>query len=218
MTTDLLIQGSNVHVFKYVESLPLEIVCATDMTLTINQEMIGATTPDSGIYKERRPRLIDFSLSLSGASTSDNDGDISIFYMLNNIREAHDLQIVFTDNIGNERTFRADFYIETNDLTAPADEASTYELSLLGTGPYFLSELLDPSTTGTQVGSGTFVVSGGVVTDPDLEGVLIIGVWREGTNLESMGISYTYNSGTGTITPDPATTEDGQRIFVIWMY
>ena len=48
MNNGLLIQGKNVHVFKYIEDAPFEIVCGTDVIFEIQRELIGATTPDSG--------------------------------------------------------------------------------------------------------------------------------------------------------------------------
>lgn len=220
MSNGLYIEGRNVRVYKYVGVSPLEIVCATDMALTINQELIGATTPDSGVYREVRPRLIDFTLSLSGVVTSDNDGNVSVFYMLNNIREVHDLSVVFTDNDGNERVFRADFYIENNTLNAPADNSAGYEMNLRGTGSYSLSELDEP-VSGDNVTSDTFTISGGVVQNDDWIGLTdanIVEVAREGTELTSMGLSYTFDGVTGTITPDADTTIDGQKLFVIWTF
>lgn len=222
MNTGLLIEGNNVHVFKYVDAAPLEIVCATTMTLNISQELIGATTPESETTRERRPRLIDYKLSLSGASTSDNDGNVSIFYMLNNIREAHDLNVVFTDNNGNDRSFRANFYIENNDLTGNAGEASQYDLSLLGSGGYTLTELEEPVVTeGDNITSDSYVVAGGVIQDDDWIGLTsdnIIEVCREGSEQLSLGLPFSFNVTTGEITPDPGTTIDGQRMFVIWKF
>ena len=220
MTSGLLIQGDNVHVFKYVEAAPLEIVCATTMSLRITQEMIGATTPDSGYYREKRPRLLEYSLALSGATTSTNDGDISVFYLQNLIREAHDLEIVYTDNNGNERSFRADFYIEEQVMNGNTGEAATYDLSLVGTGPYTETELTAP-VIGDELTSDSFTIASGVVQNNDWIGLTsdnIVEVCREGTEQLSMNLPYSFDGGTGTITPDAATTIDGQKIFVIWTF
>src|SRR5688572_12993979 len=221
MNAGLYIQGNNVHVFKYVDAAPFEIVCATTMSLRIVQEMIGATTPDSGHFKEKRPRLIEYFLALSGAMTSTNDGDVSIFYIQNQIREAHDLEIIYTDNNGNDRSFRGDFYVEEQVMNGNAGEAATYDLNMVGTGEYTESELVDPEITGDSVTSASYTVAGGVVQDNDwigLSAANIIEVCREGTEQLSMGLPYSFNGGTGTITPDAGTTMDGQRLFVIWTY
>jgi len=221
MNAGLYIQGNNVHVFKYVDAAPFEIVCATTMSLRIVQEMIGATTPDSGFYKEKRPRLIEYFLALSGAMTSDNDGDVSIFYIQNQIREAHDLEIIYTDNNGNDRSFRGDFYVEEQVMNGNAGEAATYDLNMVGTGPYAETDLTDPEITGENVTSDSYTIAGGVVQDNDwigLNAANIIEVCREGTELTSMGLTYAFNSGTGTITPDAGTTMDGQKLFVIWTF
>src|SRR6187455_2445914 len=115
MTNGLLIQGKNVHVFKYVESSPLEIVCGTDVVFELQKELIGATTPDSGKFKEVRPRLKEFFVNISGASTSENDGDVSVFYLLHEdqVDDVQDLEIVYTNNEGNDVSIRGNFFIET---------------------------------------------------------------------------------------------------------
>lgn len=223
MTNGHLIQGDNVHVFKYIDASPFEIVCATDLTIEFEQELIGATTPESGKYKEVRPRMRSAKMSISGATTSTNDGDLSIFHFLDEdtFEEVQDLEIVFTDNNGTDRTIRSDWYIETLPLSAPAGEACTYDISLRSTGGYTVSELVDPETTGESVTSNSYTVAGGVIQDDDWIGLAdanIIEVCREGSEQLSIGLPYSFNSGTGTITPDPDTAIDGQRMFVIWTY
>jgi hypothetical protein len=221
MTNDLLIEGDNIHVFKYVDAAPLEIVCATTMSLRIVNEIIGATTPDSGYTKEKRVRLQEYFIALSGAMTSDNDGDISIFYLQNGNREVHDLEIVYTDNAGSDRTFRGNFLIEEQIMNGNAGEAGTFDLSMVGTGPYTESELTDPTVDGESVTSDSFTIASGVVQNNawiGLSSANIIEVCREGTEQLSMNLPYTFDGVTGTITPDPATTIDGQKLFVIWTF
>ena len=221
MTNGLLILGDNVTVFKYIDATPYPFVCAISMELVKEMEMIGATTPDSGTHTEVRPRLESTFLTLTGVSTSENDGDISVFYMSDNIRESHDLEIVWTDNNGNDVSHRQDFFIEKLMINGNTGEHSQYDMALRGTGPYTQTELSDPDeVVGETVTSDTFTIASGVVQDNALIGVSIIEVCREGTELTSMSLvtPYSYNSGTGTITPDPDTTIDGQKLFVIWTY
>lgn len=217
MNNGLLIQGDNVHVFIYIDAAPFEIVCAETMEMLKQVELIGATTPDSGTHTEVRPRLETVFVTLTGASTSENDGDVSIFYLSENIREAYDLEIVWTDNNGDQVSHRQDFFIETLSINGNTGQSSGYDIRLRGTGPYTQTELVDPEIVGDNVTSETFTIAGGVVQDNDLIDVTIVEVCREGTELTSMSLAvpYTYNSGTGTITPDPDTTIDGQKLFVI---
>lgn len=222
MNTGLLIEGNNVHVYKYIDAAPFEIVCATTMELIREMELIGATTPESEQVKEVRPRLETVLLNLGGASTSTNDANVSIFYMAQNIREVHDLLIVFTDNNGAERTWRQDFFIERLMQNGNAGEASQYDINFRGTGPYEEAELDDPVLEeGDNVTSRSYTVSGGVIQDNDWIGLTItniIEVCREGSEQLSLGLPFAFNGTTGEITPDPPTTIDGQRMFVIWKY
>lgn len=220
MTNDLLIQGNNVHVFLYIDAAPFEIVCATDMSLTTTIEKIGATTPESGTSREFRNRLEESDLVLSGCSTSDNDSDVSIFYIFNNRRDTFDIEIVFTDNGGSERSIRADMLFNSSTLNGPVDQMSGYELSLKITGAVTDTELEVP-TAGDNIASDSYTVSGGVIQDNAWIGLTsanIMEVCREGSEQLSLGLPFSFNGATGTITPDPSTTIDGQRMFVLWTY
>ena len=217
----LYIQGKNVHVFKYIGITPFEIVCGTDVVVEITQELIGATTPDSGKFREIRPRMIEMAMTISGVTTSDNDGDLSYFHFLEiaNLVDVQDLEVVYTDNNGSDKTIRGNFYIETTNVTGPADGSSAYEIRLRSWGEYAVSVLIDPPAGSTNVFSDDYTVASMVIQDNDWIGLTaanIIAVYREGSEQLSIGLAYTFNSGTGTITPDPGTTMDGQRMFVIW--
>jgi predicted secreted protein len=223
MTNGLLIQGSNVHIFKYIDAAPFEIVCGTNVVFEATQELIGATTPESGRYTEVRPRMRSATCVISGATTSDNDGDLSVFHFLDEdiFGSVQDLEIVFTDNNGNDRSIRGDFYMERLPITGPAGEASTYDINLKSSGSWAVSVLTDPVVTGESVTSDSYTVAGGVIQDNawiGLSAANIVEVCREGSEQLSIGLPYSFNSGTGTITPDPSTTIDGQRMFVIWTY
>ena len=113
MNSGLFIQGDNVHVFKYIDSSPFEIVCGTNIVLEFIQEIIGATTPDSGKHLEKRARMRSLNATISGATTSDNDGNLSVFHFLEEdiFGEPQDLEVVYTDNNGSDRSVRGDFII-----------------------------------------------------------------------------------------------------------
>ena len=223
MTNGLFIQGDNVRIYKFIDAAPFEIVCAENITYERQRELIGATTPDSGKDTEVRPRLKSHFIVVTGATTSENDGNLSIFHFMDEDveDEAQDLEIVFTDNNGNDISIRGDFYIENIKHDSPAGDSATYEIKFRGSGGVTVGELADPETTGESVTSDSYTIAGGVVQDNDWIGLAdanIIEVAREGTELTSMGLSYSFDSVTGTITPDPDTTIDGQKLFVIWTY
>lgn len=224
MTNGLFIQGDNVRIYKYIDAALFEIVCAENITYERSRELIGATTPDSGKDTEVRPRMRSHFVTVTGATTSENDGNLSIFHFMDEDveDEAQDLEIIFTDNNGDEVSLRGDFYIENIKHDSPAGDSATFEIKFRGGGGgVTLSELADPTITGETVASDSYVIAGGVVQDDDWIGLAdanIIEVCREGTELTSMGLSWSLNSGTGTITPDPGTTMDGQKLFVIWTY
>ena len=223
MNNGLLIQGKNVHVFKYIDSEMFEIVCGTDVVFELQKELIGATTPDSGKFKEVRPRLKEFFVSISGATTSENDSNVSVFYLLGEdvVDDVQDLEIVYTDNNGNDVSIRGNFFIETLSIAGPAESQSTYDIRLRSWGDYTSTALVDPELAGSSVTSDSYTVAGGVIQDNDWIGLTsdnIKLVCREGSEQLSLGLPYSFNSGTGTITPDAGTTIDGQRMYVLWTF
>ena len=223
MTSGHLIQGRNVHVFKYIDSEMFEIVCGEDVVFELQKELIGATTPDSGKFKEVRPRLKEFFVTISGVSTSENDGDISVFYLLGDdvVDEVQDIEIVYTDNNGNDVSIRGNFFIETLNINGPAADSSGFEIRLRSWGDYAATELVDPELAGSNVTSDSYTIAGGVIQDNAWVGLTddnIKLVCREGSEQLSMGLVYTFNGTTGEITPDPDTTIDGQRMYVLWTY
>ncbi len=223
MNDGLLIQSDNVRVYKYIGIDMFEIVCGTDAVFELQKELIGATTPDSGKFKEVRPRLKEYFVTITGVTTSENDGDLSIFHFLDEdvVDEVQDLEIIYTDNNGNDKSIRGNFFIETLNINSPTGDSSGYEMKLRSWGEYTASILIDPEAGGSNVTSDSFTIASGVVQNNDWIGLTddnIIEVCREGTEQTSMNLPYTFNSGTGTITPDPDTTIDGQKIFVIWTF
>jgi predicted secreted protein len=223
MNNGLLIQGKNVHVFKYIEASPFEFVCGTDVVFELTQELIGATTPDSGKFKEVRPRLREFTVTISGVSTSENDSNISVFYMLGDtvVDAVQDIEIVYTDNNGNDVSIRGNFFIETLNISGPADAQSGYEIRLRSWGDYSSTALVDPELAGSNVTSDSYTVTAGVIQDNRWIGLTSANiklVCREGTEQLSMGLPYSFNGTTGTITPDAATSFDGQRMYVLWTF
>jgi len=223
MNTGYNIQGKNVHVFKYIDAAPYEIVCGTNVVLEFQQEVIGATTPDSGRNLEKRARMRSITATISGATTSTNDGNLSVFHFLDEdvFGEPQDLEVIYTDNNGTDRSVRGYFIIERLPITGEAGNSSTYDINLQSSGGYTVSDLIDPVVTGENVKSDSYTVASGKISDSEwigLSAANIIAVYREGSEQLSIGLPYSFNSGTGEITPDAGTTMDGQRMFVIWTY
>lgn len=219
MNPELLIDGKDVHAFLYIDGEPFEVVCATDCVFEVERELIGATTPDSGQYYEVRKRLKRFTMTITGATTSDNDNNVSVFEFIDDdsTSEPLDMSIVYTNRAGTQRTIRANWYAERTSISSPADASSQFELILRGTGSYTHSDLTAPvSGNVDNITSDSFTLTGGVISDPGLNGVTIIGVWQEGSNMESMGISYTHVGQ--VVTPDATYAIEGQRYFIIWTF
>src|SRR5688572_19218496 len=170
----LFIQGDNVRIYKYIDAAPFEIVCAENIIYERQREMIGATTPDSGKHSEVRPRLQSHFITVTGATTSDNDGNLSIFHFMDDTveDEVQDLEIIFTDNDGNEVSLRGNFYIESVKHDSPAGDSATFEIKFRGgSGGVTVGDLVDPEVTGESATSDSYTIAGGVVQDNDWIGL-----------------------------------------------
>lgn len=215
-----IVHGEDVSVLQLIDGNWLEIGCATDCTFEFINELINKTSRNSPGFREKKVRISDIRGSVNGVIKTTNDGDVlSIFWFLSQgvNRIEGTFKFLFTDEDGNDTELTLTAIVESIQLRGPVEGHAEFDLNLEGTGGHEMDSLDVPGSSADNVDSDTFTIAGGLIQDNRLIGATIIGVWREGTELTSMGVTYVHNSVTGEITPDAATTIDGQKLFVIWL-
>lgn len=215
-----IVHGRDIVVLQLIDDNWFEIGCATDCSFRFINEIIFKTSRNSAGAREKKVRISDCNGTVNGLIKTSNDNDVlSIFWFLSQgiNRIEGTFKFLFTDEDGGDRSITMRAIVESIELRGPVDAFGGFDLNLEGTGGYEMDSLDVPGSSTDNVDSDTFTIAGGLIQDNRLIGATIIGVWREGTDLSSMGISYSHNSVTGEITPDAATTIDGQKLFVIWL-
>lgn len=210
----------------------IPVLCAIDMTFTCTQEVILATTVDTGIWRRKRLRnLSEWSVQVSGLTKIDNsDGQAGFFYLLQeNIRGSEQtIQIMFEDADGNTQVLEGVVLIPQLSINGNVGSFADVNVSFEGTGPVEIgtvessvdSDLCDDLDTDVWVlGEGDVAVNGNGQEGKSFASKEILEVDREGT-------LYHYTSGTpgnleyaydGTdISFSNAGNPDGEKIFVLW--
>jgi len=200
--------------------------CAQTMRLTVNTDIKETSTPVTGRDRTfASVGLREWSVNLGGVLIL-RDESVVKNYAFETISDdvmdnGYDITITFTDDGGFINVFTGSVLVPQSDFFKENGSISKWSVEFKGTGGYTILPVDDTTVIGTLVTSDSYTVAGGVIQNNDWIGLgasNIIEVCREGTEQLSMGLVYSFNSGTGTITPDPSTTIDGQRMFVIWTY
>lgn len=204
--------------------------CAITCSFTFQNEMIGKTDRNAGLFRKRRVRMSDMSANVTGLTTLVTDTTISILYFLQEgvRRTEQDFRFNFTDEVGEQRQVQGIFLVENIDINADTASFSESDLSLIGTGGFAITAVDPdmPTENGTilsdwfdTVPGGTSVSGDGEYNGYNFAGMRIIEVDREGTQYDQadvpVGRFFSYD-GTA-ISFDPLNPFNaGERVFVIW--
>lgn len=200
--------------------------CAQTMRLSVDTEIKETSTPTTGRNRTfSAVGLREWSVSLGGVLIL-RDQSVVKNYALETISDdamdnGYDITITFTDDEGFINVFTGSVLVPHTDILKESGSLAKFNIEFKGNGEYTILPVDDTEVIGTLVASDSYVVSGGKITDARWDGLSasnIKEVCREGTEQLSMGLPYTFDEPTTSITPDPGTTMDGQRVFVLWTY
>lgn len=134
------IHGNNVllEVLKDNEYIPF--LCAKDMTINFNIELIATNTVGTGKGNTYKPRRYDWDLSLSGITSILGDGRV-IFSTVNPtaILTPLSIKMTFLDSSFNAATFTGTVLLKSASISGNQDSFSVFENSLQGSGAYVLT-------------------------------------------------------------------------------
>jgi predicted secreted protein len=126
--------GNNMVLYNSAVSAGNVYGASTNCSFSVSSDYIDITTAPTGTYNEILPTSTSFEISADGFVTRDNYDykdllDAQIARTMLNVK----FEIV---NSGGNVTVNANVYVVSVDLTAPAEGAGTYSVSLKGTGAF----------------------------------------------------------------------------------
>jgi TP901-1 family phage major tail protein len=215
-----VINGTNILLYQYntVTELGIPFAAATNCTFNVNVDQIEITKSASNSYKEFLTTQISWNISADGFIALD---DYS--YLQLNAKIQNKEQIVVKFQINNDNgdgsgdlgysVFTGLANIVSLDMTGPVEGASTYSVSLQGTGAYTVSGTqVDPGgvvVVGSNVLMFDYTAAGGetTITWTGAIGLSCVTVTRGGIEVRTIqtsgvptGENVTFNSSTGTLT------------------
>lgn len=241
---DIIFGENGVNVETLVDGDYIVIGCAVSCQFEFENELIGKTDVNAGLFRKKRVRISDTRGSVQGLTTLQNSVTrLTIFHFLQEAirRTEQAMRFVFTDQAGFIRYVTGIFLVKAVNISGDQTAFSEYDLQLEGTGNIDIGQVLPPGgeddSPGEGGGSGDEVcpelfsdywetvegessISGVGVNGRSFTDQQVLEVDREGTEHELASGSpgnreYAYD---GTeISFDPTNLFNaGERIFVIW--
>ena len=181
--------GNNVIVSLFIDAVPYPIFCGTDMSLRVRQDIVLATSANTGLARKKKLRgLYEWTVTVSGLTKVDNtDGQISWFYLVQqSVRgEELDIKIEFDDEDGNEQVITGTAIIPDLGINGPTSEFSSAEVTFEGTEEFEMNPVNPPVPVDCETEPTLYIdcVAGENSVHSDLlevVGVVVIAVSRSG--------------------------------------
>lgn len=230
--------GNNMVLEVKIDDLYVPIGCAFSCSFEFENEIIGKTDVNAGLFRKKRVRISDTRASVQGLTTLLNNSTISVMYLLQQNRVEHDLRFRFIDEDNYAWQIQGFFIVKSIPITGNVSEFSEFDIQFEGTGGF------SQSIPGDSSGEAGASIPGDVIFDwwelaeggTSITGAVaghfgrsflgheVIEVDREGTELEQVtGVpgnrEYAYDLTTISIDPtnpgNPAAPSL-ERIYVIW--
>lgn len=226
--------GTGVSVQAKVNDDYITIGCAISCNWEFENEIIGKTNVNSGLFRKKRVRISDMRGAVHGVTTSGNTPTkLSIFHFLQEAvrRSDVDMRFLFEDVSGVIKTISGLFLVQAINLTGDISSFSEFDLNLEGNGDMTVTDTADPgevicdeiksdwwTTTPGETG-----IAGVGNAGLSFAGHEVIEVDREGTQHDIVSTGTPGNrqakyTGGASITFDPANPFNiDEKVFVIWV-
>lgn len=209
----------------------LPALCATDFTLNVRQDIVLATAPGTGFWRQRRRKGIsEWDVSLSGLTKVDNsDGQISWFYLVQeSVRgSVLTIQLLYEDESGNTVVITGDALIPEMSLSAPVQGFTSGTIGFVGTGGFTQETNVPVAPSGvcavqetiyTTLAEGETSVTDALLTTDNAE---VLWVTRSGFGLSyttgtPINDQYAVDYATGTISFAADNPGNGEPIGIGW--
>lgn len=205
--------------------------CAVSGSFKFTNELIAKTDVNAGLFRKRRVRISDCSLSVQGLTTLLNNSTSSIMYfLLEGVRRVEqDLRIIFTDEDGLQKQIQGMFVLESSQLTGEVSGFSEFDMEFQGTGGFSISDVVDESGTPIpgdiqwdwwDTTPGGTSITGVGHYGRSFAGEELLLVDREGIQYDEVASSPTGRqyANSGTVISFDATLpfNSGERVYVLW--
>ena len=215
-----VINGTNILLYQYdtTTGLGVPFGAATNCTFSTSVDQVEVTTTNSSSYKEFLGSQISWNISADGFIAL---SDYSYLFLLTKLKSKEQIVVKFQINNDNgDGSGTLGYSVVTGlvnlvnlDMTGPVEGASTYTVSLQGTGAYTITGTqVDPTGVvirGSNVLMFDYTASGGQtsITWAGAIGLSCVTVTRGGIEVRTIqtsgvptGENVTFNSSTGTLT------------------
>lgn len=229
-----IVTGRNMILEINVDDVYIAIGCAVSCSFSFQNEIIGKTDVNAGLFRKRRVRVSDCAASAQGLTTLVNDTTISIMHLLQEgvRRTEQDLRFRFTDDAGVSKQIQGLFLVETVEIAGEIVGFSEFDVSFVNTGGFTISTIEDESGDDLPEGlawdwweaaPGETSIAGPGHYGRSFEGVAfekILEVDREGTQYDLVNDTpegrEVYYDGTQLLFDELLPFIEGTRVFVIW--
>lgn len=144
-----VVRGKNIVLTAIKDSEYRPFACATDLTLTVNTELLETSTATTGPYRTFRPvGLSDWDVELGGVLFL-RDLAVTKNYALESIiqqirEDGYDIKITFTDEGGFVKTFSGFVFIPTTVISKNSASNGRWNIRFQGSGEFELDVSFTP--------------------------------------------------------------------------
>lgn len=123
-------------------------VCTSDVTVTIDGDLVPIRTKGDGNWKKFDYQTVGFTISLGGVMVF-NDTNFRSWDILQNQLSSIPLnfRLSFTDDVGNTKSMQGTLLVKTSAITAAVGQVVKDSLTFQGTGALAIFDGLIPCTT-----------------------------------------------------------------------
>lgn len=228
------VQGLGVSVQAKIEGEYIAIGCAAACGWQFENELIGKTDVNAGLFRKKRVRISDCRGNVSGVTTTTSTATkLSIFHFLQEgVRRSElDMRFLFESVDGSIVSISGLFLVQAIGLDADVSAFCEFDLALEGTGNITMSEIDDPGELVCEiiqsdwwpVTEGQSGISGTGNFGRSFAGKTVLEVDREGLQHDIVDSGTPGNrqakyTGGSSITFDPINPFNaGETIFVVWL-
>lgn len=131
----------------WIDDAFFPVLCGTDLSLHLQQEVILKTGPNSGAWREKTTRLSEWNASVTGLTKIENSSEsVTFFWTLQeSVRLTTQLiRLTFQDEDGGGKQVKGYAVIVSQDINGPATDFSTASIVFEGTGHLEIDEIEGP--------------------------------------------------------------------------